>query len=147
MATPTRSPAPIAMRALPSGRPVVVDKPLAMNVEEAERLIEAAARADRLLTVFQNRRWDGDFLTIRRLIAEGRLGAIDSLEARFERSSPVGPEWRETAIERGGPLRDLGAHLIDQSLILFGPARRVWAQIDRRRPTTQVEDSVFAERI
>lgn len=143
VATPNRAHAPIATRALSSGRHVVVDKPLAMNVEEAERLIETAATAGRLLTVFQNRRWDGDFLTIRRLIAGGALGPIDSLEARFERYSPVGPEWRETAPEAGGPLRDLGAHLIDQSLILFGPARRVWAQVDRRRPGTEIEDSAF----
>jgi len=112
-------------------------------VPEGERLIDAAARAGRLLCVYQNRRWDGDFLTIRRLIDDGALGPIDSLEARFERHSPVGDEWRESAVEAGGPLRDLGAHLVDQSLLLFGPVRRVWAQSDRRRAESQVEDSVF----
>ena len=110
---------------------------------EAERLIDTARGAGRLLSVYQNRRWDGDFLTVRRLIAEGVLGSIDSLESRFERSSPVGPEWRESALEAGGPLRDLGAHLVDQALLLAGPARRVWAQLDRRRPGTEVDDSVF----
>lgn len=143
VATPNRFHVPIASRALAAGRHVVVDKPMAMDVAEGEKLIDAAARAGRLLCVYQNRRWDGEFLTLRRLIEDGALGPIDSLEARFERWSPVGPEWRESAVEAGGPLPDLGAHLVDQSLLLFGPARRVWAQSDRRRAASQVEDSVF----
>ncbi len=77
------------------------------------------------------------------LIGDGVLGTIDSLEARFERWSVVGPEWRETAEEAGGPHRDLGAHLVDQSLLLFGDAVRVFAQIDSRRPGSLVEDSAF----
>jgi predicted dehydrogenase len=143
VAAPNRFHVPIASRALAAGRHVVVDKPMAMDVPEGEKLIDAAARAGRLLSVYQNRRWDGDFVTIRRLIDDGALGPIDSLEARFERWSPVAEEWRESAVEAGGPLRDLGAHLVDQSLLLFGPVRRVWAQSDRRRADSQVEDSVF----
>ncbi len=143
VAAPNRFHVPIASRALEAGRHVVVDKPIAMNVPEAEMLIDAAERAGRVLSVYQNRRWDGDFLTIRRLIEEGALGPIDSCESRFERWSTVGDEWREVAEEAGGPLRDLGSHLVDQSLILFGHARRVWAQGDRRRPDSQVHDSVF----
>jgi predicted dehydrogenase len=143
VAAPNRFHVPIAIRALAAGRHTVVDKPIAMDVAEAETLLEAADRANRVLTVYQNRRWDGDFLTARRLIDEGVLGQVDSLEARFERWSRVGPEWREIAAEGGGPLPDLGAHLIDQSLILFGSARSVWAQADRRRPDSQVDDSVF----
>ena len=143
IATPNRSHVPIGIRALSAGRHVVVDKPLGMDVAEAETLIDAAARRGRLLSVFQNRRWDGDFLTVRRLIGDGALGPIDSIESRFERASPVGPEWRELALEAGGPLRDLGIHLVDQSLLLFGPARRVWAQGDRRRAGSQVDDAVF----
>ncbi len=143
VAAPNRFHAPMAMRALGAGRHVVVDKPMAMDVAEAESLIAAAAAAGRLLSVFQNRRWDGDFLTIRGLIDDGALGPIDSFESRFERWSPVADEWRETAAEAAGPLRDLGAHLVDQSRVLFGPVRRVWAQTDCRRPGTQVEDSIF----
>jgi predicted dehydrogenase len=143
VASPNRSHVPIGIRALEAGRHVVVDKPIATDVAGAERLIDTATRTGRLLTVFQNRRWDGDALTIRRLIAEGALGTIDSLESRFERSTGVNPEWRETAAEAAGPWRDLGAHLVDQSLILFGPVERVWAQADRRRPATEVDDSVF----
>lgn len=141
--TPNRSHAPIATRALAAGRHVVVDKPIAMTTAEAEALIEAGDRAGRILSVYQNRRWDGDFQTVRSLVADGILGTIDSLEARFERWSTVGPEWRETAEEAGGPHRDLGAHLVDQSLVLFGDAVRVFAQIDSRRPGSQVEDSTF----
>jgi predicted dehydrogenase len=141
--TPNRSHAPIGTQALAAGRHVVVDKPIAMSVPEAEALIEAADRAGRILSVYQNRRWDGDFQTVRSLIADGALGEIDSLEARFERWAAVGPEWRETAEEAGGPHRDLGAHLVDQSLVLFGEATRVFAQIDSRRPGSRVEDSVF----
>ncbi len=141
--TPNRSHAPIGERALASGRHVVVDKPIAMSVPEAEALIEAGERAGRILSVYQNRRWDGDFQTARSVIDSGVLGPIDSLEARFERWAAVGPEWRETAEEAGGPHRDLGAHLVDQSLLLFGDATRVFAQMDSRRPRSRVEDSVF----
>jgi predicted dehydrogenase len=143
VATPNRFHVPIGIQALEAGRHVVVDKPIAMDVAEAASLIEAAARAGRLLSVFQNRRWDGDALTVRRLIDDGILGAIDTLESRFERSSAVGPEWRESAGEAAGPWRDLGAHLVDQCLVLFGRAERVWAQADRRRPGTEVDDAVF----
>jgi predicted dehydrogenase len=143
VATPNRSHVPVGIRALEAGRHVVVDKPIAMDVPEGERLIEAAERSGRILSVYQNRRWDGDFVTVRALIDSGTLGAIDSLEARFERWGVVGDQWREQADEAGGPLRDLGAHLVDQSLLLFGGARRVFAQMDRRRPDSSVEDSTF----
>ena len=141
--TPNRSHVPIGIRALEAGRHVVVDKPIAMDVPEAETLIEAAERSGRILSVYQNRRGDGDFLTVRSLLAAGTLGEIDSFEARFERWGVVGDQWREAAEEAGGPHRDLGAHLVDQSLVLFGGARRVFAQMDRRRAGSQVEDSTF----
>ncbi len=141
--TPNRSHAAIGIQALAAGRDVVVDKPIAMSVPEAEELLDAADRAGRVLSVYQNRRWDGDFQTVRSLIDGGALGKIDSLEARFERWSPVGAEWRELAEEAGGPHRDLGAHLVDQSLVLFGAATRVFAQMASRRPGSRVEDSVF----
>jgi predicted dehydrogenase len=141
--TPNRWHAPIGTRAVEAGRHVVVDKPIAMDVPEAERLIEAGERSGRILSVYQNRRWDGDFQTLRSIVDQGRLGAIDSLEARFERWSAVGGEWRELAEEAGGPHRDLGAHIVDQSLLLFGRARRVFAQMDRRRTGSLVDDSTF----
>ncbi|MBV9108147.1 MAG: oxidoreductase, partial [Gemmatimonadetes bacterium] len=99
-----------------------------------------------LLSVFQNRRWDGDFLTLRRLIAEGALGEVHRFESRFERWRPTPKTgWREHGdpAEAGGVLFDLGAHLIDQALVLFGPARHVYAELDRRRPGVQVDDDAF----
>src|SRR5690349_1395591 len=143
VASPNRSHVPVGIRALERGRHVVVDKPIGMGVPEAESLIEAAARAGRVLSVFQNRRWDGDFLTVQALVDGGELGSIDSFETRFERWAAVADEWRESVEEAGGPHRDLGAHLIDQCLLLFGPVERVYAQIERRRPGTRVEDSAF----
>jgi predicted dehydrogenase len=141
--TPNRFHVPIGIRALEAGRHVVVDKPIAMDVPEAETLLNAAERSGRILSVYQNRRGDGDFLTVRSLLDEGALGEIDSLEARFERWGEVGDHWRETAEEAGGPHRDLGAHLVDQSLVLFGDAHRVFAQMDTRRRGSQVDDSTF----
>ena len=143
VASPNRSHVPIGIRALEGGRHVVVDKPIGMDVAEAGSLLETAARVGRVLSVFQNRRWDGDFLTVRDLIDTGQLGPIDSFETRFERWAAVADEWRETAEEAGGPHRDLGAHLVDQCLLLFGPVERVYAQIEQRRPGTRVEDSAF----
>jgi predicted dehydrogenase len=141
--TPNRFHVPVGIRALEAGRHVVVDKPIAMDVPEAETLLDAAERSGRILSVYQNRRGDGDFLTVRKLLADGALGEIDSLEARFERWGEVGDQWRETAEEAGGPHRDLGAHLVDQSLVLFGDARRVFAQMDPRRAGSRVDDSTF----
>jgi scyllo-inositol 2-dehydrogenase (NADP+) len=146
VATPNRSHVALAMAALEAGVPVVVDKPLATSAADARRLHEEARRRGAWLTVFQNRRWDGDFLTIRRLLAEGALGAPLRLESRFERWRPAPkPGWRERGdpAEGGGILLDLGSHLVDQALLLFGPAARVFAEIDRRRPGVEVEDDVF----
>jgi predicted dehydrogenase len=146
VATPNRSHAPLARAALHAGLAVVVDKPFATSAAEARALIdEARARGGRL-TVFQNRRWDGDFLTLRKLIADGALGAIHRLEARFERWNPVvRPGWRESGdpAEAGGLLLDLGPHLVDQAVQLFGPVRAVYGELDRRRPGVAVDDDAF----
>ena len=146
VATPNRSHVPLAQAALRARLPVVVDKPLAPSAAEARALIALAREQGRLLTVFQNRRWDGDFLTVRRLLAEGALGPIHRFESRFERWSPAPrPGWRESddPAEAGGQLYDLGAHLVDQALQLFGPARTVYAELDRRRPGVAVDDDAF----
>jgi len=125
---------------------VVVDKPFTTTVREALPLVSEAKRKGLILTVYQNRRWDGDFITLRRLLAEGALGEPLRFESRFERWRPVPRDnWRErgTPEEAGGLLYDLGSHLIDQSLLLFGPARSVYAELDRRRPGVQVDDDSF----
>jgi predicted dehydrogenase len=144
VATPNRPHYEIALRSIRHGRHVVIDKPMTTSVREAEALIRAAERAQVVLSVFQNRRWDGDFLTLRSLLERGAVGPVDSFEARFEvQTRGVRLGWRERAIEAGGPLRDLGPHLVDQAVVLFGPVRQLWAQMDRRRPGSEVEDSVF----
>jgi predicted dehydrogenase len=146
VATPNRSHVPLARAALHAGLPVVVDKPLAPSSTQARALIAEARAQRRLLTVFQNRRWDGDFLTVRRLLDEGALGAIHRFESRFERWNPVPRQgWRESGDpeEAGGLLFDLGAHLIDQALQLFGPVRSVYAELDRRRAGVAVDDDAF----
>jgi len=146
VATPNRSHVPLAQATLRAGLPVVVDKPLATSAAEARALIAEARAHGRLLTVFQNRRWDGDFLTVRKLLAEGTLGEVWRFESRFERWN-LTPKagWRESGdpAEAGGLLFDLGAHLVDQALLLFGPVRAVYAEIDRRRPGVAVDDDVF----
>jgi predicted dehydrogenase len=147
VATPNRLHVPIARAALHRGLPVVVDKPLATDAAAARALVEDFAAAGVPLTVFQNRRWDGDFLTVRRAVESGLLGQVTRFESRYERFRPDVGEgaWRERAgaAEGGGLLLDLGSHLVDQALTLFGPALRVYAEIDRRRPGAQVEDDVF----
>ena len=128
------------------GLHVVVDKPLARTAAEGAHLMSEALRQGRMLTVFQNRRWDGDFLTVRKLLDEGRLGSPMRFESRFERWRPVVKGgWRETGAvdEAGGLLYDLGSHLIDQALLLFGPVTHVYAELNRRRPSVEVDDDSF----
>jgi predicted dehydrogenase len=146
VATPNRSHVPLARAALHAGLPVVVDKPLAPSAAEARALIDEARVRGRRLTVFQNRRWDGDFLTVRKLITEGALGAVHRLESRFERWNPVPrPGWRESGdpADAGGLLFDLGAHLVDQAVQLFGPVRTVYGELDRRRDGVMIDDDAF----
>ena len=142
VATPNRFHAAQALAAIARDIPVVVDKPFASTAEEAERVVAAAGR----VTVFQSRRWDGDFLTARRLVDAGALGTVLRMESRFERFRPqVGGGWRELgdAAEGGGQLLDLGAHLVDQAVVLFGVPTHVYAEVGRRRPGAQADDDVF----
>ncbi len=146
--TPNRSHAPLARAALEAGLPVVVDKPFATSAAAARELAALARSRGLLLTVFQSRRWDGDFLTVRRLVEAGALGEVERLESRFERWSPaVRVAWKESADpeDGGGLLLDLGSHLVDQALVLLGPATAVAARLERRRPGSAVEDEVFLD--
>jgi len=147
VATPNRLHLPIARAALARGIAVVMDKPLATEAAPAAALVEAFAAAQVPFTVFQNRRWDGDFLTVRDVVRSGRLGDVTRYESRYERFRPqVDPAaWREQPVadEGGGLLLDLGAHLVDQALTLFGFPRRVYAEIDTRRAGAVVDDDVF----
>jgi predicted dehydrogenase len=143
VATPNRTHAEIALAGLSAGLAVVVDKPLAPTAADAQRLLDAGGR----LTVFQNRRWDGDFLTLQRLIAEGALGPVTRMESRFERFRPevAAGAWRESGdpADGGGQLLDLGTHLVDQAIVLFGPPVNVYGEVVKRRPGAVVDDDVF----
>jgi scyllo-inositol 2-dehydrogenase (NADP+) len=147
VAAPNRHHGPIALEAIAAGVPVVVDKPLAAGADEARRIVAAARDAGVLLAVFHNRRWDGDFLTVSQLVEAGDLGPVVRFESRFERWRPqvAAGRWRELAdpAEGGGLLLDLGSHLVDQAIVLFGAPTAVYAEIGRRRPDAAVDDDVF----
>jgi scyllo-inositol 2-dehydrogenase (NADP+) len=144
VAAPNSAHVPLARAALAAGLPVVVDKPLAGSAAEGRTLVDAARERGLMLTVFQNRRWDGDFLTVRRLLAENTLGHVLRFESRFERWRPeVGTGWREKADDAGGLLLDLGSHLADQAVQLFGPVQAVYAELEIRRQGAEVDDDDF----
>lgn len=146
IATNNRTHVPLALASLGAGLPVVVDKPLAASADEARQLIAEARRRHLFLSVYHERRWDSELLTARRLIAEGVLGQVLRFESRLERWRPTPkPGWRELAApeEAGGLLYDLGSHLIDQALLLFGPVLHVYAEVDRRRAGVEADDDVF----
>ncbi|MGW4161266.1 Gfo/Idh/MocA family protein [Streptomyces sp. NPDC004788] len=146
VASPNKTHVPVATAALRAGLPVVVDKPLAATAAEARALAALADERGLLLSVFQNRRWDNDFRTLRALLADGALGEVQRFESRFERWRPQ-PKggWRESGApeEIGGLLYDLGSHVVDQALVLFGPAVRVYAESDVRRPGAEADDDTF----
>ncbi|KRD24338.1 Gfo/Idh/MocA family oxidoreductase [Streptomyces sp. Root264] len=146
VASPNRTHVPLATAALDAGLPVVVDKPVAGTAAEARALAALAEERGLLLSVFQNRRWDNDFLTLRKLLDEGALGDVQRFESRFERWRPL-PKggWRESGdpTEIGGLLYDLGSHVVDQALVLFGPAVLVYAEADVRRPGAETDDDTF----
>ncbi|MFF3318117.1 Gfo/Idh/MocA family oxidoreductase [Streptomyces sp. NPDC003035] len=146
VASPNKTHVPIATAALEAGLPVVVDKPVAGTAAEARSLAALAEERGLLLSVFQNRRWDNDFLTLRALLADGALGDVQRFESRFERWRPqLKGGWRESGApeEIGGLLFDLGSHVVDQALVLFGPAVRVYAESDVRRPGAEADDDTF----
>jgi scyllo-inositol 2-dehydrogenase (NADP+) len=136
-----------AITALEQGKATVVDKPMALSTVEATRILEAAERTGRPLAVFQNRRWDSDFLLLRQLVEGDRLGGIRRVESRFERYKPqVQPgSWRdETPPEQGGGLlSDTGAHLIDQAHVLLGHPDTVYAEIASGRAGGAADDDCF----
>ena len=131
-----------AKMALEAGKNVVLEKPFALNTQQAETLINIAQANDLVLTAYQNRRWDADFLTIQRLIAEDRLGEIIDYEARFDRYRPDVPHgtWKETPKDGAGNLYNLGPHLADQALTLFGTPKSVSATIRTVRMGALTDD-------
>ena len=146
VASPNATHVPLGRAAVRAKIPVVVDKPLAASAAEARKLADEARHAGVLLTVFQNRRFDGDFLTLRRLLGEGEIGQPLRFESRFERWRPE-PKggFRESGApeDAGGLLFDLGSHLIDQATQLFGPPTHVYAELNCRRLDVEVDDDSF----
>jgi scyllo-inositol 2-dehydrogenase (NADP+) len=141
VASPTSTHFEIARAALLAGKHVVVDKPLALTPSEGDELIELARKQGRILSVYQNRRWDGDFLTIKRCISSGWLGTVYHYEAHYDRYRvEVRPRWREQPGPGSGILYDLGPHLIDQALQLFGLPLAVTADVFAQRPGAQAID-------
>jgi predicted dehydrogenase len=149
VAAPNRAHVTLALASLECGLPVVVDKPVATSSDDVRRLIRESARLEIPLTVFQNRRWDSDFLTARALLDGGELGWVTRFESRFERPPSdvvrAADAWRELGdpAEGGGLLFDLGSHLIDQALVLFGDPVGVYAELECRQPGSAVDDDDF----
>jgi scyllo-inositol 2-dehydrogenase (NADP+) len=140
--TPNASHYALAKAALMAGKHVVVDKPFVLSSLEGEELVALARRQGVQLSVYQNRRWDGDFLTLRRTLDTGELGAIHTYRAHFDRYAPqVKARWKEEAQPGAGVLWDLGSHLIDQAVTLFGMPRAVTAHLAVQRDGAQVEDA------
>ena len=147
VASPNRFHVPHGLAALEAGLHVVVDKPVAARAADARRLAAAAAERGLVAAAFHNRRWDGDALTVRRLLDGDALGPLVRFESRIERWRPTVDmaRWREhgDAEDAGGVLFDLGSHVIDQALWLLGRPSRVYAEVGVRRPKSEVDDDVF----
>ena len=141
VATPHITHFEIAQRCLTAGRDVVVDKPFTVTSAEARELISVAARQKRLLSVYQNRRFDGDFQTVKKIVESGALGQVVEYEARYDRYRPD-PKltWRDHEGPGSGVIFDLGPHLIDQALTLFGTPLAVDATLLRQREFAPVND-------
>ncbi len=139
VASPNRTHFQIAQRALEAGKHVVVDKPFTVTLEEADELIALAKQRRQLLSVFHNRRWDSDFLTLREVVA--KLGEVTLFEANWDRFRPAIKEgWREVAEPGSGVLNDLGPHLFDQAIQLFGMPEALEADIAAQRDGAAVDD-------
>jgi scyllo-inositol 2-dehydrogenase (NADP+) len=143
VATPNATHFEFAKAALQAGKHVVVDKPVTGTSEEAAELDTLARSMGLLFAPFHNRRWDGDFLTLKKLIAEGTLGRVASLESHFDRFRPVQRQgtWKEQAGDTHSLLMDLGPHLIDQALALFGRPDSVWGSSRADRDVTEIQDA------
>ncbi|KVP77138.1 oxidoreductase [Burkholderia ubonensis] len=146
IATPNDTHFPLARQVLDAGRHVVVDKPVTLTSDEALALARLANARSRVFAPFHNRRWDGDFLTVRRVVESGELGRITFVTSHFDRFRPqVRVRWREEAARGGGLLLDLGPHLIDQALALFGLPDTVSATVKTRRDNGSAPDFVHVQ--
>jgi scyllo-inositol 2-dehydrogenase (NADP+) len=143
VATPNTSHFPIARKCLEHGCHVVIDKPFTVTTAEARELIEVAQSQRKILSVYQNRRWDGDFMTVRRLIQGGDLGRVVLFESHFDRFRPEvrAGAWREKNDPGSGVLFDLSPHLLDQAITLFGVPEFVQADVRAERSNALIDDT------
>jgi predicted dehydrogenase len=141
--TPNETHYELAKKALEAGKHVVIDKPFAATSEQARELIELARAKKLVLAPFHNRRWDGDFLTVRKILDSGELGRVVTFESHFDRFRPLPREatWKEAGNAANGMLFDLGPHLVDQALAVFGTPESITASVRRDRDTTEIEDA------
>jgi scyllo-inositol 2-dehydrogenase (NADP+) len=140
LATPNDLHAPLAIAAMRAGKHVVTDKPMCVNLAEADAMLAASRQYDRLLSVFHNRRWDGDFLTLSEMVAQGLLGNLFVVETAWLQATPP-RGWSSERRRGGGKLLDLGSHLIDQAMALVAsPMTRVYARLHSDIWPTDVED-------
>jgi predicted dehydrogenase len=141
IATPNRTHFPLAMEALRARKHVVVDKPFVLDTAEARQLVDYAGAQKLVLSVFHNRRWDGDFLTVKSLLAQETLGRVVQFESHFDRFRPVvRNRWRESDETGGGLWYDLGSHLVDQALQLFGRPTAIWLDLASQRDGALTDD-------
>ena len=137
ISTPAETHIPLVLEAIELGLAVVSDKPFALDAAQARTAVEAAEAAGVVLSVYQNRRWDSDLLTVRRLLERGELGEVTLFESAFERFSGDVP----VPASGGGMLRDFGSHLVDQALLLFGPVASVYGEL---HGPAELEEGFFA---
>jgi predicted dehydrogenase len=146
IATGNESHHPLARQALLAGKHVVVDKPCAVNVVQTRDLLHLAKERGKVLTVFQNRRWDSDYLALRQVIDSGQLGRIVHFESHFDRYRPAVPNrWREQDLPGSGLWFDLGAHLVDQAVQLFGAPDDILVDVANQRDGALVNDYFHAQ--
>src|SRR2546428_2295221 len=143
VATPNTSHHPIAKQCLLAGRHMVVDKPFTPTLTEAEELVQVAKQQRRIVTVYQDRRYTGDFATVQQVVGEGALGRVVTFESHFDRFRPeLKPNaWREQAHPGSGVWFDIGPHLFDQALLLFGVPEAIVADIRIERDGAVVDDA------
>ena len=141
--TPNETHYPLAKQALLASKHVVIDKPFAATSAEARELRDLAASRNLILAPFHNRRWDGDFLTVRKLLTEHAVGRLVTYESHFDRFRPLPREatWKEAGSDANGMLFDLGPHLVDQALVLFGIPEGITASVRKDRDHTAIEDA------